>query len=152
MAPRKKAKVKAEEVIMNAPETAVEQPAAPAEEPKKTARTKRSVKTKAVKEEAKAEKAAAKPVKKAEKPAAKLEAKPKAAAAKPSVKCTPKHVFEIEGNQVTAEEIEAKIMAAYKADGHRVGNIKSLEIYYNFAERRAYYVANGVAEDKFVEF
>ena len=27
-----------------------------------------------------------------------------------------------------------------------------LVVYYNFAERRAYYVVNGKSEDKFVEF
>ena len=40
----------------------------------------------------------------------------------------------------------------YKAEGHRIGNMKDVSVYYNFAERRAYYVVNGKAEDKFIEF
>jgi len=42
--------------------------------------------------------------------------------------------------------------AAYVAEGHCAGNIKSMDIYYNFAERKACYVINVKSEDKFVEF
>ena len=50
------------------------------------------------------------------------------------------------------ETINAKVLEAYKADGHRPGNIKSLQVYMNLNERRAYYVINGKEEGKFVEF
>lgn len=62
------------------------------------------------------------------------------------------HYFEIEGEQISTADIEERIREAYKADGHRIGNIKDVAVYYNFAERRAYYVVNGKPEDKFVEF
>ncbi len=39
----------------------------------------------------------------------------------------------------------------YKADGHRPGNIKVLQVYLNLNERRAYNVINGKPENKFVE-
>ena len=89
-------------------------------------------------------KAEQKPQKKAEKKAAAAAGTKKAEA--------PAHIFEIGGDQVSTADIEKKIYDAYKAEGHRIGNIKSLQIYYNFAERKAYYVVNGKAEDKFVEF
>ena len=62
--------------------------------------------------------------------------------------------IEFEGAQinVTPETINAKVLEAYKADGHRPGNIKSLQVYMNLNERRAYYVINGKEEGKFVEF
>ena len=62
------------------------------------------------------------------------------------------HFFEIDGEQISTSDIEDKIREAYKADGHRIGNMKDVSVYYNFAERRAYYVVNGKAEDKFIEF
>ena len=62
------------------------------------------------------------------------------------------HFFEIDGEQISTSDIEEKIREAYKADGHRIGNMKEVSVYYNFAERRAYYVVNGKAEDKFIEF
>ena len=62
------------------------------------------------------------------------------------------HFFEIDGEQISTSDIEEKIREAYKADGHRIGNMKDVSVYYNFAERRAYYVVNGKAEDKFIEF
>lgn len=71
---------------------------------------------------------------------------------KAALKATPEHIFEIEGEQISTAGIEEKILAAYKASGHRIGNIKTLSVYYNFAERRAYYVVNGKAEEKFVDF
>ena len=62
------------------------------------------------------------------------------------------HFFEIDGEQISTSDIEEKIREAYKADGHRIGNMKDVSVYYNFAERRAYYDVNGKAEDKFIEF
>ena len=60
--------------------------------------------------------------------------------------------FEIDGQQIKVEDVIMRIQEAYKADGHRIGSIKSMQVYYNFAERKAYYVINGKAEDKFVSF
>lgn len=60
--------------------------------------------------------------------------------------------FEFEGTQIMAEDIVAKVKEAYKAEGHRVGSIKSLRTYINAHERKAYYVINGKAENKYVEF
>ena len=59
---------------------------------------------------------------------------------------------EINGEQVRIDGITDRILEAYKADGHRVGNIRDVKAYLNLAERRAYYVVNGKPEDKFVEF
>ena len=52
---------------------------------------------------------------------------------------------------VTPELIRSRIEEAYKADGHRPGNIKVLQVYLNLNERRAYNVINGKPENKFVE-
>lgn len=65
---------------------------------------------------------------------------------------TTTHFFEIDGEQISTADIEERIREAYKAEGHRIGNMKDVSVYYNFAERRAYYVVNGKPEDKFVEF
>lgn len=62
------------------------------------------------------------------------------------------HFFEIGGDQIKTSDVTEKIYAAYKADGHQIGRIKNVDVYYNFEERKAYYVVNGKAEDKFVEF
>ncbi|HAZ90836.1 MAG TPA: hypothetical protein DCX21_02570 [Eubacterium sp.] len=60
--------------------------------------------------------------------------------------------IEIDGNQFSVNDITEKIKDAYKNEGHRTTAIKSLKIYFNVAERRAYYVINDKPEDKFVEF
>ncbi len=62
------------------------------------------------------------------------------------------HFFEIGGEQISTLDIEAKIQQAYVTEGHKLGYIKSLSIYYNFDEHKAYYVINNKAEGKFVEF
>lgn len=118
-----------------------------------------------------AKKAEEKPVAKAEekKPAAKAEEKKPAAkkttakkstAKKPAAKRGPKkqvekiqEVFvEYNGDQFLTGEIVEKIHEEYRAEGHRVGAIKSLRVYIDPAERRAYYVINDKAEGKFVTF
>jgi len=60
--------------------------------------------------------------------------------------------FELDGNQFLVEEINNRVKEAYKAEGHYLSAIKSLKIYLNLAERRAYYVVNDKPENKFVEF
>ncbi len=78
--------------------------------------------------------------------------KKRAAAKKPAAEKSVSHIFEIDGEQINTDDISQKIQEAYKADGHQIGRMKSVEVYYNFGERRAYYVINGKSEDKFVEF
>ncbi len=60
--------------------------------------------------------------------------------------------LEYNGEQinVTPEAIRARVEEAYKAEGHRTGNIKTMQVYLNLEERRAYYVINGKPENKFV--
>ena len=92
-----------------------------------------------------APKAEAKPA--AKKPAAKRGISKKADAGRKEA-----HIFEIDGTQVSTEDVVARIKDAYKAEGHQIGRIKKIDVYYNFGERRAYYVINDNPEDKFVEF
>lgn len=88
----------------------------------------------------------------------------KKAAAKPAKKKTTKkpaakkplvieNFFEVDGEQVRVdvEEVKGKIYEAYKNDGHRTSNIRSLKVYYNLPERKAYYVINGKEEGKSVD-
>ena len=111
--------------------------------------------------------AAPAPVKKTEeKPAAKAEVKPavketvKKAEEKVAEKKTVKkpvekiqEVFvEFNGEQFKTASIIEKIHEVYKAEGHRVGAIKSLRVYIDPVERKAYYVINDKAEGKYVEF
>lgn len=60
--------------------------------------------------------------------------------------------FEYAGEQILTEELVNRIKETYKSEGHRVGAIKSLRVYINPEERKAYYVINDKAEGKFVEF
>lgn len=46
------------------------------------------------------------------------------------------------GNEYKESEIMEKVEAAYKAEGHRVGAIKSIELYVKPEEGAAYYVIN----------
>ena len=86
----------------------------------------------------------------AKKPAAK---KKTAAKKKPAATAPVYETYcEINGEQVRIDSIQARVLEAYKADGHRVGNVKSVQTYLNLGERRAYYVVNGKSEDKFIEF
>ena len=52
---------------------------------------------------------------------------------------------------IVTNEIVAKIEDAFKEEGHRVSTIKTLNVYVNVAENKAYYVINGKEEGKFVE-
>ena len=54
--------------------------------------------------------------------------------------------LEVNGDQVKVEDVVARIVEAY--DGY----ITKLQTYYNFDERRCYYVVNDKAEGLFVEF
>ena len=58
---------------------------------------------------------------------------------------TVENYFEIDGEQVKVEDIVEKIRKENKG-------LKTLQTYFNFTERRCYYVADGKAEGKFVEF
>ncbi len=153
-----KAKVKTAEVKKAATAKAAEKKAAVKATAKKAsakaAEKKEAVKATAKKASAKAAEKKAEVKTAAKKTSAKVAAKAKEAkaAVKKVVGTSVKHVFEVEGVQVTTDAIYDRIVEAYKAEGHRAGNIKSVEIYYNFAERKAYYVRNGKPEDKFVEF
>lgn len=60
--------------------------------------------------------------------------------------------IEHSGNNYQVEEIIEKIHEVYKAEGHRVGAIKSLRVYIQPENNKAYYVINGKEEGKFVEF
>lgn len=89
------------------------------------------------------------------KPAAKKPAAKKAAVKKAPAKATSMITttyFEVDGDQVRIDDIYAKVVEAYKNAGHRIGNVKTLDMYYNLAERRCYYVVNGKSDGLFVEF
>ncbi len=47
------------------------------------------------------------------------------------------------GNEYKESDILEKVEEAYKAEGHRIGTIKSLELYIKPEEGFAYYVING---------
>ena len=140
---------KKEESKEEAPATAKPEEKPAAKAPEKKAVTKKPAAKKTVTTATKT--AAAKKPTTAKKPVNKKKAPArKTAAAAPTYET----FIEFEGAQinVTPETINAKVLEAYKADGHRPGNIKSLQVYMNLNERRAYYVVNGKAEGKFVEF
>ncbi len=60
--------------------------------------------------------------------------------------------FEYNGEQILSEDLVKRIQEEYKSEGHRVSSIKSLRVYINPEERKAYYVINENAQGKFVEF
>lgn len=105
--------------------------------------------------------AAPAPVKKTEeKPAAKAEEKvaekktrkPRKKTVKKPVEKIQEVFVEFDGEQFKTASIIEKIHEVYKAEGHRVGAIKSLRVYIDPVERKAYYVINDKAEGKYVEF
>lgn len=60
--------------------------------------------------------------------------------------------FEYMGNQILSNDLVERIKEEYKNEGHRVSSIKTLRVYVNPEDRKAYYVINDKAEGKFVEF
>ena len=60
--------------------------------------------------------------------------------------------FEYNGNQILSNELLDRIKEEYKNEGHRISSIKTLRVYINMDDRKAYYVINDKAEGKFVEF
>lgn len=93
------------------------------------------------------------------KPGRKPGTKNSATAKKPGRKPAKKPVEKIQevfiefgGDQFQTEKIVEQIHEVYRSEGHRVGAIKSLRVYIDPSERKAYYVINDNAEGKFVEF
>lgn len=60
--------------------------------------------------------------------------------------------FEFNGIQINSDEIIKRAREAYLAEGNSLDDVKSVKIYINANERRAYYVVNDQAESKFIEF
>ena len=60
--------------------------------------------------------------------------------------------FEFNGIQINSDEIIKRTREAYLAEGNSLDDVKSVKIYINANERRAYYVVNDQAESKFIEF
>lgn len=127
--------VKAEETPVAAP--AAEAPKAEAPAEKKAPAKKPAVKKEAVKEE--------KTVVKAEKPAAAKTEKPAAKKAAPEKSA--KLFVEFNGNQYNSEEIIEKCKAAYKGDSKK--QVKTIEVYVNVSENKAYYVINGKSGENY---
>ena len=125
--------------------TAAKKPAA-----KKPAAKKPAAKKPAAKKPAAAKKTAAKKpaVKKApaKKTAAKRGRKP--GSKNKVVESVQETIIQFQGaDVVVAENLVDRVKEAYKNSGHRVGNIKSLRIYVNVEERKAYYVINDKQDD-----
>ncbi len=149
-------------------------PVAKTTEAAKTATTAATTSTAAAKPAAKP--AAKKPAAKkpaAKKPAAKKPAAKKTAAAKkpvakkaPAKKTTTKRgrkpgsknkvvesvqetIVQVDGVDIAvAETLVTRVKEAYKNSGHRIGNIKSLRIYINVNDRKAYYVINDKQDEQ----
>ena len=60
--------------------------------------------------------------------------------------------FEFNGIQINSDEIIKRAREAYLAVVNSLDYVKSVKIYINANERRAYYVVNDQAESKFIEF
>ena len=60
--------------------------------------------------------------------------------------------FEFNGIQINSDEIIKRAREAYLAEGNSLDDVKSVKIYINANERRAYYVVNDQAESKFIAF
>jgi hypothetical protein len=60
--------------------------------------------------------------------------------------------FEFNGIQINSDELIKRAREAYLAEGNSLDDVKSVKIYINANERRAYYVVNDQAESKFIEF
>ena len=59
---------------------------------------------------------------------------------------------EFNGIQINSDELIKRAREAYLAEGNSLDDVKSVKIYINANERRAYYVVNDQAESKFIEF
>lgn len=89
------------------------------------------------------------------KPADKTDAKKpvaKKAAKKVEKEVIQEVYFEYMGDQILSNDLVERIKEAYKNEGHRVSSIKTLRVYVNPEDRKAYYVINDKAEGKYVEF
>lgn len=60
--------------------------------------------------------------------------------------------FEFNGIQINSDELIKRAREAYLAEGNSLDDVKSVKIYINANERRAYYVVNDQVESKFIEF
>ena len=60
--------------------------------------------------------------------------------------------FEFNGIQVNVDDLVGRTKEAYLASGNKLEDVDSVKVYVNANERRAYYVINGEADGKFVEF
>ena len=133
----KKTAVKAEPKKEAAKVATVKKVAAPA----KKVETKVEVKKAETKTEVK---------KTAKKPAAKKAAKK---TVKKAVERADKYVVQSAGNDlVDVCDVKKQIEDNFVKEGHRVSTIKSLDVYFNLDENKAYYVINGKEEGKYVEF
>ncbi len=131
--------------------TAAAKPAA-----KKPAAKKPAAKKPAAKKPA-AKKPAAKKTTTAKKPAVKKAPAKKTAAKrgrKPGsknkvVESIQETIVQVDGVDIAvAETLVNRVKEAYKNSGHRVGNIKSLRIYINVNDRKAYYVINDKQDEQ----
>ncbi len=58
-------------------------------------------------------------------------------------------IVQVDGVDIAvAETLVNRVKEAYKNSGHRVGNIKSLRIYINVNDRKAYYVINDKQDEQ----
>ena len=89
----------------------------------------------------------------AKKPAAKKPAAKKAPAKKPPAKKTEvkANVFvEFDAKQFAAKSVVDDCVKAFKAE-NKGATVKTVEVYINASEGKAYYVVNGNAEGKYIE-
>lgn len=119
-----------------APKTAAPKAvAAPAEETVKAAEVKEEVK--AVKEEKAVEA-------KAETAAEEAPAKKAAAKKAPAKKALKTNLFvQAAGKEVSMDEAVARVKKAWKATGHKIGDLKEITVYVKPEEGSIYYVVNG---------
>ncbi|MCJ7834294.1 DUF6465 family protein [Cuneatibacter sp. NSJ-177] len=54
------------------------------------------------------------------------------------------------GTEIVVQDVMDKVKQAYAAEGHRVSNIRTVQLYIKPEENAAYYVINGKAEGKSV--
>ena len=81
----------------------------------------------------------------AAKPAETVKSTEKSSTPAATASLTIENYFEIDGEQIKVEDIVDRIRDENK-------NLKTLQTYFNFTERKCYYVADGKADGKFVEF